>query len=41
MTEETNPLDSFKDPDFEKLLGGIDSGLVILFFNYFSRFEHA
>ncbi|WP_309175848.1 hypothetical protein [Enterobacter roggenkampii] len=41
MTEVANPLDSFVEPDFEKLLGGIDSKLVSSFFNYFSRFEHA
>lgn len=41
MTEETNPLDSFVEPDFEKVLGGIDPKLVSSFFNYFSRFEHA
>ncbi|EPL4526772.1 hypothetical protein QCK34_004166 [Enterobacter asburiae] len=41
MTEVANPLDSFVEPDFEKVLGGIDPKLVSLFFNYFSRFEHA
>ncbi len=41
MTEVANPLDSFVEPDFEKVLGGIDPKLVSSFFNYFSRFEHA
>ncbi|TCC60735.1 hypothetical protein [Citrobacter braakii] len=41
MPEQANPLDSFVEPDFEKVLGGIDPKLVTAFFNYFSRFEHA
>lgn len=41
MTEVTDLLDSFEEPDFQRLLGGIDSALVIRFFNYFSRFEYA
>jgi len=40
-TEEQCPIETFVEPDFEKLLGGIDINLVICFFNYFSRFEHA
>ncbi|MFP2422244.1 hypothetical protein ACLEXA_11980 [Pseudescherichia vulneris] len=41
MNVEANPIDDFAEPDFEKLLGGIDPVLVASFFNYFSRFEHA
>lgn len=41
MSDVANPLDSFVEPDFEKVLGGIDPKLVSSFFNYFSRFEHA
>ena len=43
MTEEKkkDPLDEFIEPDFEKLLCGVDASLVIRFFHYFSRFEHA
>lgn len=41
LTAKECPLATFIEPDFEKLLGGIDGKLVICFFNYFSRFEHA
>lgn len=43
MTEAQNkdPLDSFKEPDFERLLCGVDEALIIKLFRYFSRFEHA
>ncbi len=41
MTVDDDPLNSFQDPDFQELLGGIDITLVIRFFNYFSRFEYA
>lgn len=43
MSEEQikDHLDEFKEPDFEKLLCGIDITLTNSFFHYFSRFEHA
>lgn len=39
--EVDEPLDSFEEPNFIDLLCGIDEKLVINFFFYFSRFEHA
>lgn len=41
MAEVNNFLDSFEEPNFQELLGGVDNNLVISFFNYFSRFEYA
>ncbi len=34
-------LDQFNEPNFERLLGGLDGAAVIRFFYYFSRFEYA
>ncbi len=39
--QKPDPLDNFAEPDFEKLRCGIDEKLIFMFFNYFSRFEHA
>lgn len=41
FNQQVELLEGFEDPDFANLLCGIDELLVIKFFHYFSRFEHA
>mgnify|MGYP005982442817 CR=1 FL=1 len=41
VNQQIDSLAEFTEPDFVDLLCGIDESLVIRFFHYFSRFEHA